>query len=67
MTQTSFFAQKMFHDLAPVMSGFGMKMLKKMGWNEGRSLGKEGKGCLEPLAMDVKMDRTGTCILSNME
>ena len=49
----------MFHDLAPVMSGFGMKMLKKMGWDEGRPLGKEGVGQLEPLALDVKVNRTG--------
>ena len=34
----------MFHGLAPVMSSFGMKMLKKMGWQEGQPLGKKGEG-----------------------
>ena len=51
--------QKMFHGLPPVMSGFGMKMLKKMGWQEGQPLGKMGEGYLEPIAMDVKVDRSG--------
>ena len=49
----------MFHDLAPVMSGFGMKMMRKMGWNVGEALGKMGMGCVEPLVLDVKMDRHG--------
>ena len=49
----------MFHGLPPVMSGFGMKMMKKMGWQEGQPLGKMGEGYLEPIAMDVKVDRSG--------
>ena len=49
----------MFHGLPPVMSGFGMKMLKKMGWQEGQPLGKKGEGNVEPIAMDVKVDRSG--------
>ena len=51
--------QTMFHDLAPVMGGFGLKMLKKMGWKEGEPLGIHGQGFLVPLAVDVKMDRSG--------
>jgi len=49
----------MFHGLAPVMSSFGMKMLKKMGWQEGQPLGKKGEGHVEPIALDVKVDRSG--------
>ena len=54
----------MFHDLAPVMGGFGLKMLKKMGWKEGEPLGIHGQGFLVPLAVDVKMDRSGELVVS---
>jgi len=36
-----------------------MKMLKKMGWQEGQPLGKKGEGHVEPIALDVKVDRSG--------
>ena len=49
----------MFRGLAPVGDGFGMKMLKKMGWQEGQPIGKQGEGHVEPICVDVKMDRTG--------
>ncbi len=49
----------MFHQLTPVRGGFGLRMMKKMGWNEGSALGKEGVGCLEPIAIDVKVNRQG--------
>ncbi len=52
-------AQKMFHHLAPVIGGFGLKMLKKMGWQEGCPLGIHGRGQVEPIALDVKTDRSG--------
>ena len=39
--------------------GFGMKMLKKMGWKEGQPIGKHGEGHVEPICLDVKMDRGG--------
>ena len=42
-----------------MLSGFGVKIMKKMGWNEGQALGKTGEGTLEPLALDVKVDRLG--------
>ena len=53
------FAQDMFKGLAPVLSGFGIKVMKKMGWSEGQPLGKMGKGVTEPIPMSVKIDRAG--------
>lgn len=49
----------MFKSLAPVMSGFGMKMLMRMGWEMGKPLGKRGDGHVEPIPVDVKVDRQG--------
>ena len=49
----------MFRGLAPVMSGFGMKMLMKHGWQVGQPLGKRGEGHKEPVVFDVKIDRHG--------
>lgn len=49
----------MFRGLAPVGDGFGMKMLKKMGWKEGQPIGKQGEGHVEPICVDIKMDRSG--------
>ena len=49
----------MFQGLAPVLSGFGIKMMKKMGWSEGQPLGRMGKGVTEPIPMSVKVDRAG--------
>ena len=54
-------SQDMFRGLAPVMSGFGLKMLKRMGWQEGRPLGKKGEGNVEPIALEVKLNRSGEC------
>lgn len=51
--------QDMFQGLAPVLSGFGIKMMKKMGWSEGQPLGRMGKGVTEPIPMSVKVDRAG--------
>ena len=34
-------------------------MLKKMGWNEGEGLGKERNGEVDPLTLDIKMDKKG--------
>ena len=51
--------QKMFHGLMPVVSSFGLKMMKKMGWQEGTPLGRTGEGNTVPIALDVKMDRLG--------
>ena len=49
----------MFHSLTPVMSGFGMRMLMKMGWELGQPLGKSGQGHIAPIPVDVKTDRQG--------
>ncbi len=53
----------MFHHLAPVVGGFGLKMLKKMGWQEGCPLGIHGRGQVEPIALDVKTDRSGKLVI----
>ena len=39
--------------------GFGMKMLMKMGWRAGQPIGKHGEGHVEPICLDVKLDRSG--------
>jgi len=48
-----------FRNLRPVSGGIGMKLLQKMGWNEGEGLGKRNEGILEPIAIDLKLDRLG--------
>ena len=42
-----------------------MALLQKMGWREGEGLGKLGMGDLEPLKLDVKIDRRGECVASS--
>ena len=37
----------------------GFKMLQKMGWSEGKGLGKESSGRLEPIPVSTKNDRSG--------
>ena len=37
----------------------GRRLLEKMGWKDGMSLGKSNEGCLEPLILDIKTDRKG--------
>ena len=49
----------MFKSLTPVMSGFGMKLMMKMGWEYGKPLGTRGEGYTEPIPVDVKVDRQG--------
>jgi len=44
---------------APVAGGVGMRLLQKMGWQPGEGLGRNKEGTLEPLAMDIKMDKKG--------
>lgn len=46
-------------DTQPVQSGMGMHLLKKMGWNPGEGLGKEKTGSLEPLLLELKLDKRG--------
>lgn len=44
---------------APVSGGMGMHLLRKMGWNPGEGLGKEKTGALEPLLLEVKLNKKG--------
>lgn len=37
----------------------GMHLLQKMGWKPGEGLGKEKTGSLEPLLLEVKLDKRG--------
>jgi pSer/pThr/pTyr-binding forkhead associated (FHA) protein len=41
------------------VEGIGNKMLKKLGWQEGQSLGKRQDGILEPIVPITQTDRTG--------
>ncbi|XP_055905382.1 protein Son [Eupeodes corollae] len=43
----------------PVSGGMGMHLLKKMGWKPGEGLGREKTGSLQPLLLDVKLDKRG--------
>ncbi|CAG9827060.1 unnamed protein product [Diabrotica balteata] len=44
---------------APVSGGMGMHLLQKMGWKPGEGLGKDRTGTLEPLLLEVKLDKKG--------
>ncbi|XP_047127988.1 protein SON isoform X1 [Hydra vulgaris] len=48
-----------FHNLQPVTGGVGMRMMQKMGWQQGRPLGKKQEGFLAPIAVDIKVGRGG--------
>lgn len=39
--------------------GMGMHLLQKMGWKPGEGLGKEKNGSLQPLLLEVKLDKKG--------
>ncbi|KAJ8678684.1 hypothetical protein QAD02_014471 [Eretmocerus hayati] len=43
----------------PVSGGMGMALLQKMGWKPGEGLGKNKEGALEPLKLEVKLDKRG--------
>ncbi|GMR53290.1 hypothetical protein PMAYCL1PPCAC_23485 [Pristionchus mayeri] len=49
----------LFKNTMPVVSGVGMKLMQKMGWNPGEGLGRENQGDTLPLVLDVKSDRKG--------
>ena len=53
----------MFYGLRPVREGFGMKLMKRMGWREGEPLGKAKEGHIEPIPVDVKTDRQGIVVV----
>lgn len=44
---------------APVSGGMGMHLLQKMGWKPGEGLGKEKNGSLQPLLLEIKLDKKG--------
>lgn len=46
-------------DATPVSGGMGMTLLQKMGWKPGEGLGKNKEGTLEPLMLEIKMDKKG--------
>uniref|UniRef100_A0A1B0BKL6 Protein SON n=1 Tax=Glossina palpalis gambiensis TaxID=67801 RepID=A0A1B0BKL6_9MUSC len=43
----------------PVTGGVGMQLLQKMGWKPGEGLGRDKNGALQPLLLDVKLDKRG--------
>ncbi|XP_017074146.2 protein Son [Drosophila eugracilis] len=43
----------------PVTGGMGMTLLQKMGWKPGEGLGRCKTGSLQPLLLDVKLDKRG--------
>jgi protein SON len=49
----------MFRVAAPVQGGMGMQLLKKMGWEPGKGLGRDLSGSVDPLVIDVKPDKKG--------
>lgn len=40
-------------------SNLGFKMLKMMGYSPGSALGKEGKGVVDPVGLDIRRSRAG--------
>lgn len=51
--------QEQFLNAKKVTGGFGEFLLKKMGWSEGDGLGKHRSGEVDPLMLDIKMDKKG--------
>ncbi|XP_040571096.1 uncharacterized protein [Lepeophtheirus salmonis] len=51
--------QEQFSSAQKVSGGFGEFMLRKMGWNQGEGLGKDRSGDVDPLTLDIKMDKKG--------
>ena len=54
--------QEQFKEASPVSSQIGQKMLQKMGWKPGEGLGKNKEGAIEPLLLDIKVDKKGLYI-----
>ena len=51
--------QEQFTRAPKVQGGFGEFMLRKMGWSDGEGLGKDRSGDVDPLTLDIKMDKKG--------
>ncbi|GAN00731.1 angiogenic factor with G patch and FHA domains 1-like isoform X2 [Mucor ambiguus] len=63
-TQHSIYRTSTTSSVPPVtvhtpVQGIGNKMLQKLGWQEGQSLGKRQDGILEPIAPASQLSRTG--------
>lgn len=43
----------------PMTGGMGMQLLQKMGWKPGEGLGRDKNGALQPLLLDIKLDKRG--------
>lgn len=52
---------------APVNNGVGMTLLQKMGWRPGEGLGKNKEGTLQPLLLEVKMDKKGKILKESVQ
>jgi hypothetical protein len=44
---------------APITHVIGMYLLIKVGWNPGQGLGKNNEGVVDPIMLDIKMDKKG--------
>lgn len=56
---STLFIQDQLITTTPVSGGMGMHLLQKMGWRPGEGLGKEKNGSLQPLLLEVKLDKKG--------
>ncbi|XP_061425660.1 protein SON-like isoform X1 [Lethenteron reissneri] len=57
--QQAWLKKDQFLRAAPVNGGIGAQLMRKMGWSEGKGLGKNSSGSVEPIIMDFKTDRRG--------
>ncbi|XP_041439349.1 uncharacterized protein son.S isoform X2 [Xenopus laevis] len=48
-----------FLKAAPVSGGRGALLMRKMGWKEGKGLGRHNEGNVDPILIDFKTDRKG--------
>lgn len=65
--QQAWAKKDMFLRLAPVRGGIGMKLMMKMGWQEGQPLGKKGEGHIEPIPVEVKVNRSGLSTVTDKQ
>ena len=52
-------SQDMFFNLAPITDSPGAALMRKMGWEQGKGLGKDETGNVNPLELTVKTDKKG--------
>lgn len=51
--------QHQLKSASPITSGFGLKLMQKMGWRPGQGLGKYEQGPIAPFEVDIKVDKRG--------